>query len=292
MRRLLGHFVVGLLIILADADSAGAAGAVDANWYLMLRLINSCNPTEMQTAFTSYPFVDPNDVNTTPHVTTRGPFLRIAIGSKCDIDTKLQMMKVLLEAGEDPNYKLQIAYGHTFIEQVIFGWGSGSRQSDGVLMLLEHGADPNTPIPPSSARGVLFELAAYGDSSRYRYATPPDTAEVTEIIKILVAHGVSVDQPSDGGFTPLLLGAFNHADVSVLSQLINLGANLQAVNVNGLNARDLSQVSYGRGWCVYKRYPTLDIFFEQLGVGTGFGRPLALTNVKTYPRVFPCYVGY
>lgn len=268
---------------------AHAAGNVDQNYALMSRLILACNSTAMQTALTSYPFVDPNDENTAAAIAQKDPFLAIAITSSCNDDTKLKMMKVLLDAGENPNHPARMRGSNSFLSLVVIAFDE--RQADGVLMLIQAGADPNQPIGSTKHRGLLFRLAATPTEPLPALPYQPaalhtddlSTGMVIDVMKVLVAHGAHVNQTSEGGYTPLLVGAFGHGDWTVLQNLISLGADVHATTIDGWNARELSQVQYNYyndKMCRPKTYPPLDDFFTKQGLG-----------LKQLPARFGCFYG-
>jgi hypothetical protein len=150
MKRLLALIAL-LSATLSLPNPTDAADPVHAapNWQLMARLIDGCNAPAMQNAINSYPFVDPNDEWKGGNGAS--PFLwRVIVTRFCDDDAKLKMMKVLLDAKEDPNHPLTLAGSNQNYLTLVMG-NFKSQWLAGVQMLLEHGADPNAPSAPIPA---------------------------------------------------------------------------------------------------------------------------------------------
>jgi ankyrin repeat protein len=170
------------------------------------------------------------------HLETRGPrevtplMHAAAFGS-------LQSMKILLDAGADPNAK--DAFGATALV-----WAAGDAAK--AKLLVERGADVNAQT--SQGRTPLMVAAAHdGNSRTVRMLLDKgadlkaadgmgNTAMLTaaaandlETVKLLLARGASADETNKGGYTPLMNVAMN-GNTAMIRLLIEKGADVNAAN--------------------------------------------------------------
>jgi len=150
----------------------------------------------------------------------------------------VDLMKILLAHGADPNAKLKtptLQRAHTPGEPSL---NEGSTplmraakngDSAAIKLLLEHGADPNATqknhdTPLMFAAGLGRGTGAFTKD----YATE---AELLEAVKLLVAAGAEVNAADDTGETPLHYGA--QASDDIVRFLAAHGAKLDAKDQKG-----------------------------------------------------------
>ena len=152
--------------------------------------------------------------------------------------TALDLMKVLLDHGADPNARLKtptLMRAHTPGEPTL-GEGStammrAAKNGDtaAIRLLLEHGADfnarqKNGTTPLMFASGLGYGTGTFAND----FATP---AELLESVKVLVAAGADVNAVSEAGQTPLHFGAVASDDI--VKFLAASGAKLDVKDKQG-----------------------------------------------------------
>ncbi len=152
--------------------------------------------------------------------------------------TALDLMKVLLERGANPNARLKsptLQRAHTPGEPAL-GEGStplmrAAKNGDAatIRLLLDHGADLNARqkngvTPLMFAAGLGFGTGTFAND----FATP---AELLECVKVLVAAGADVNAVSEAGQTPLHFGA--QASDDIVKFLAANGAKLDVKDKQG-----------------------------------------------------------
>jgi ankyrin repeat protein len=152
--------------------------------------------------------------------------------------TALDLMKVLLTHGANPNTRLKTPTtqrAHTPGEPTL---NEGSTplmraakngDSAAIRLLLANGADPNArakngTTPLMFAAGIGFGTGTFAND----YATP---AELLESVKVLVAAGADVNAVSEAGQTPLHFGA--QASDDIVKFLAESGAKLDVKDKQG-----------------------------------------------------------
>jgi ankyrin repeat protein len=152
--------------------------------------------------------------------------------------TALDLMKVLLDHGADPNARLKtptLMRAHTPGEPTL-GEGTtplmrAAKNGDAaaIRLLLEHGADVNArqkngTTPLMFAAGLGYGTGTFATD----YATP---AELLESVKVLVAAGADINAISEAGQTPLHFGA--QASDDIVEFLAASGAKLDVKDKQG-----------------------------------------------------------
>jgi len=152
--------------------------------------------------------------------------------------TALELMKILLTHGANPNAALKTATlqrAHTPGE---FTLGEGATplmraakngDSATIRLLLEHGADPNAQ-QRNHTTALMFAAGLGRGTGAFTkdYATE---AELLESVKVLVAAGADVNAVSDAGETPLHYGA--QASDDIVKFLASNGAKLDVKDKQG-----------------------------------------------------------
>jgi ankyrin repeat protein len=152
--------------------------------------------------------------------------------------TALDLMKVLLAHGADPNARLRtptLQRAHTPGEPTL---NEGSTplmraakngDSAAIRLLLEHGADPNARAKNGTTALMFAAGIGYGTGTFANdYATP---AELLESVNVLVAAGADVNAISEAGQTPLHFGA--QASDDIVKFLAAHGAKLDIKDKQG-----------------------------------------------------------
>ncbi|MEM7356158.1 MAG: ankyrin repeat domain-containing protein, partial [Acidobacteriota bacterium] len=149
---------------------------------------------------------------------------------------KIQRVKVLLEQGASPN-DARDRLGSALSTAVVY------RRVGIMELLLQHGADPNEPFDPDD--GSLLHGAVMDT---------PEHKSVLAVLRHLVEHGANLEARTRDGTTPLLEAVRTTASysqywpsdlpgrLSVVRTLLDLGADLQAVDANGMNAVMIAQL--------------------------------------------------
>ncbi len=165
----------------------------------------------------------------------------------------LPLMRRLLEAGADPNLRINAvtrARMHEGTPLVLFATALTRAAFSGDIettrLLLEYGADPH--IKSVQNESALSLAAGSGFIMGYHFWRP--ISERLEVIKLLVEeHGLDVNNYDNYGLTPLMMAA-NLGDVEVIKYLIEKGARLDdhdlgTKNTNG--TEPLMPVDYALG---------------------------------------------
>ncbi len=152
--------------------------------------------------------------------------------------TALDLMKVLLAHGANPNARLKTPTtqrAHTPGEPTL---NEGSTplmraakngDSDAIRLLLEHGADANATAKNGTTALMFAAGVGYGTGTFANdYATP---AQLLESVKVLVAAGADVNAVSQAGQTPLHFGA--QASDDIVRFLAEKGAKLDVKDKQG-----------------------------------------------------------
>jgi len=146
--------------------------------------------------------------------------------------TYLNLMKVLLETGANPNARITKklwfrSFGdHSWVDAAgatAFWRAAQSSDLDAMRLLVDHGADPDLP----TTHGTTPLMAAAGIGWGYHYSmNAPDSW--MEAVKYCVQHGADVNAADDRGYTALHGAAYlgNH---EMISYLIEKGADVKAV---------------------------------------------------------------
>jgi ankyrin repeat protein len=147
-------------------------------------------------------------------------------------------MKILLDAGADPNAK--DSFGATALV-----WAAGDAAK--AKLLVERGADVNaqtaqgrTPLIVAAAHDgnartarLLLDKGAdinAADATGDTAMTVAAAADDLETVKLLLARGAKPDEANKGGFTALINASMN-GNVAMMRLLIEKGANVNAGNV-------------------------------------------------------------
>jgi ankyrin repeat protein len=152
--------------------------------------------------------------------------------------TAVELMKVLLEHGANPNARLKTTATQRAHTPGEFTLGEGSTplmraakngDSATIRLLIEHGVDVNArqkngTTPLMFAAGLGYGTGTFAND----YATP---AELLESVKILVAAGADVNAVSEAGQTPLHFGA--QASDDIVKFLAASGAKLDVKDKQG-----------------------------------------------------------
>ena len=143
----------------------------------------------------------------------------------------VDLMKVLLAHGADPNAKLKtpsLQRAHTPGEPTLntgttpLMRAAKNGDSAAIRLLLEHGADPNAHQKNGSTALMLAAGLGRGTGAFTKdYATE---SELLESIKVLIAAGADVNAVDDAGETPLHYGA--QASDDIVKYLAEKGAKL------------------------------------------------------------------
>ncbi len=152
--------------------------------------------------------------------------------------TALDLMKVLLDHGANPNAALKtptLQRAHTPGEPSLNEGSTplmrAAKNGDAaaIRLLLEHGADPNA-VQKNHATPLMFAAGLGRGTGAFTkdYATE---AELLESVKLLVAAGADVNAVNDTGETPLHFGA--QASDDIVKFLAAKGAKLDAKDKQG-----------------------------------------------------------
>ena len=120
----------------------------------------------------------------------------------------IEIVKLLLENGADPN--TPDSAGETPLSLAV-----GYRHIEIVKLLLENGADPN--IPDSKRRALLYQTVQYG---------------FKEIAELLLTYGANPNAKGGSGFTPLHW-AVQKNNPEMVDLLLNHGANINEKGISG-----------------------------------------------------------
>jgi len=166
-----------------------------------------------------------------------------------DKGTALDLMKVLLARGADPNAILKtpaLQRAHTPGEPALntgttpLMRAAKNGDAAAIRLLLEHGADPNARQKNGTTALMLAAGLGRGTGAFTKdYATE---AELLEAVKVLIAAGADVNAVDDGGETPLHFGA--QASDDIVTFLADRGAKL---NVKDNKGRTPVEMALGVG---------------------------------------------
>lgn len=193
------------------------------------------------------------DVNTLPH----GGY---PDRPSTDQTSSLDMIRILLEAGANPNLqlKLQPMYRHIKDDRgadrmLNIGATPLLRAAKGhdlaaIELLLAHGAKPNLPnrdgtTPVMAAAG----LGASSIDTRGDYATPLAATNATRTLQLLVANGGDVNLRDNNGRTALH-GAASWGWNETVEYLVSQGADLLAKDNAELTPLDVALGKTGNGF--------------------------------------------
>jgi ankyrin repeat protein len=144
----------------------------------------------------------------------------------------LDLMKALLETGANPNARIAKklwfrSFGdHSWVDTAgatAFWRSAQSSDVDAMVLLVDHGADPDIP----TTHGTTPLMAAAGIGWGYHYSmNAPDSW--MGAVKFCVRHGADVNAADDRGYTALHGAAYlgNH---EMISYLLEKGADVKAV---------------------------------------------------------------
>lgn len=193
------------------------------------------------------------DVNTLPH----GGY---PDRPSTDQTSNLDMIRILLEAGANPNLqlKLQPMYRHIKDDRgadrmLNIGATPLLRAAKGhdvaaMELLLQHGAHPNLAnrdgtTPVMAAAG----LGASSIDTRGDYSTPFAAQNAMRTLEVLVANGGDVNLRDNAGRTALH-GAAGWGWNDAVDFLVSQGADLMATDNSGLTALDVALGKTGNGF--------------------------------------------
>jgi ankyrin repeat protein len=152
--------------------------------------------------------------------------------------TALDLMKVLLDHGANPNARLKTPAtqrAHTPGEPALnegttpLMRAAKNGDSPAIRLLLDHGADPNAAAKNGTTALMFASGLGYGTGTFANdYAT---TAELLDSVKVLVAAGADINAASEAGETPLHYGATASDDI--VKFLASSGAKLDAKDKQG-----------------------------------------------------------
>ncbi len=161
-----------------------------------------------------------------------------------DLTTGVDVARMLLERGADPNLRLKNVPPP---RNIVFDRGV----DDGVLntgatpllraaygadlemleLLMAHGARPD--IPNANGTTPVFAVAGPGGTR----APDKNQRDIVAALEIMAAHGVDVNEAGAGGQTPLM-ASIRRNYLDVVAWLADHGADLQAVDTRGRTPRD------------------------------------------------------
>lgn len=193
------------------------------------------------------------DVNTVPH----GGY---PDRPSMDQTSSLEMIRILLEAGANPNLqlKLQPMYRHIKDDRgadrmLNIGATPLLRAAKGhdmaaIELLLQHGALPNLPnrdgtTPLMAAAGV----SASSIDTRGDYATPLAATNAARTLELLVGNGADLSLRDSSGKTALH-GAASWGWNEAVEYLVNQGGDLMAKDNGDLTPLDVALGKTGNGF--------------------------------------------
>jgi len=185
------------------------------------------------------------DMNTVPH----GGY---PDRPSTDKTTSLEMIKLLLDAGANPNLQLKLQPTYRQLKDdrgadPMLGIGAtpllrAAKAFDvpAMELLLEHGAHPNLP----NRNGTTPTMAAAGLGStaidtRGDYTPPLATLNSRKALEVILAKGGEINARDNNGRTALH-GAASWGWNDAVEFLVSKGADLQATDSSGLTALDLA----------------------------------------------------
>ena len=107
-------------------------------------------------------------------------------------DNRLSIIKLLLDAGADPNIKYGSGHNSPFVIACFNNNSGDSFEKDIINIFIQYGADPNA-IDERSGDSIFQHLIrrVFRDSG------------YVAIIKTLIEKGADINKVSDGGYTPM-----------------------------------------------------------------------------------------
>lgn len=133
---------------------------------------------------------------------------------------ELEMLKLLLENGANPNYQTYTGYRKKYISYTPLMTAAYCGKLDFVELLLKHGAD--------------VTLKDRNNETVLHHAIYKDNKMKFEIIQLLIKHGMNIDTPGYEGRTILYFAILHTKDVKLINQILTLGPNLDYINEEGL----------------------------------------------------------
>jgi uncharacterized protein len=203
-----------------------------------------------------------------------------------DNTTSLEMIRILLDAGANPNAQLKLfppyrAVGPDRGADMMLTIGAtallrAAKAGDleAVRLLLAHGANPNLP----NIQGITPVMAAAGVGSneidtRGRFKTQPD---LVACIDLLVKAGGEVNAHDNNGFTALHGAAlFGYDDV--IKDLVTHNADINAKDKKGMTPLDAAMGragGHGRGGTSIIVHDVTATLIKQYQADASVARPL------------------
>lgn len=195
-----------------------------------------------------------------------------------DLTTPLEVARLILERGGNPNLQLKLfppyrALGPDRGADGLLRTGAtplfrAARGADvpAMELLLEYGA--RVDLPQENDVTPLIVAAGYRASAidtRGRFRTQ---AQAVDAVKVLLDHGAAIDARTDGGQTALF-GAATNGWNDVVQLLAEYGADLEATDDQGNTAIDAAMGRagrFGRG-AGGDQHPDTAALLERLGSG-------------------------
>jgi ankyrin repeat protein len=196
-----------------------------------------------------------------------------------DATTGIQLIRMLLEAGANPNLQLKLFPPYRSLRD---DRGADNMLSVGTTplvraskaadiptmrLLIQHGANVELP----TATGITPLMAAAGNSSasldtRGRYKTE---AQAVEAVELLIASGANVNAKDRSGQTALH-GAAGWGWNTLVKALVNHRVDLMAKDSQGRTAADIAKGSAtSSGRAAARAYPETEALLRQLMANAG-----------------------
>jgi ankyrin repeat protein len=149
-------------------------------------------------------------------------------------DRIVDVVKLLLAHGADPNYRLKNEKSKTINDVSLTGatpllLAAEVNNTGAVKALLEGGADPNIPTTQGT---TAVAMAAGAGTDIQRMRVPEERAMAIETIKLLAEHGADLNTPGQYGWTPLHAATYQGL-TDVIAYLVSKGANVNEMDVFG-----------------------------------------------------------